>query len=423
MRTCLAMLALSLLALTVRAETPEHRPGLDLHQAVIKVLEHNPQLKAADYTARAMAARMQAARQTKPLHLKLELQNFSGSGIYRGSESLETTLSLAKVMEGGDKPQLRGDVAQQEGHLLRSEQDAQRLDVLAETTRRFIHVVVDQQRHLIAEQKLALMQDTRRTVARRVQAGGSPVVETRRAGIAVARAELELEHAEHELASSRLHLSSLWGDTTPSFGRAQAELFNLPRVGDFTRLAALLARNPDITRFANRERLAEARLHLARAQAQADIEFGVGVRNMRRSDDHALVFSASLPLGTRQRAAPAIEAATLYQQQEGLELQQRQLELHASLFEIYQELLHAQTAFTSLQQQIIPEAEKILHAYDAGYQAGRYSLFELSEAQATLLKARLEAVMAAASYHQYQIEIERLTGSALAGVLPTGDSQ
>ncbi len=55
----------------------------------------------------------------------------------------------------------------------------------------------------------------------------------------------------------------------------------------------------------------------------------------------------------------------------------------------------------------------MLRAYEKGYRAGRYSLLELIQAQETLLNARQEAIMAAASYHRYRIEIERLTGTGL----------
>jgi len=119
---------------------------------------------------------------------------------------------------------------------------------LAKTTRRFLHVIIDQQRLVIANDKLILMQRTLKTISQRVNAGRSPVAERRRVAIAHARAEMELEHAEHELATSRLKLSTLWGETEPAFAKSQAVLFDLPKVEHFSALAELLQRNPDIAR-------------------------------------------------------------------------------------------------------------------------------------------------------------------------------
>ena len=52
--------------------------------------------------------------------------------------------------------------------------------------------------------------------------------------------------------------------------------------------------------------------------------------------------------------------------------------------------------------------------YEKGYGVGRYSFLELTEAQSALLNSRLEAVMAAANYHRYRTEIDRLTGAHIA---------
>lgn len=93
--------------------------------------------------------------------------------------------------------------------------------------------------------------------------------------------------------------------------------------------------------------------------------------------------------------------------------QQRRLELYSTLFEVHQEIKHKITTVASLRNTIIPLAEEALHDYEKGYTAGRYSLLELNVAQRTLLDSRLELVMAAADYHRYSIEIDRLTGAGL----------
>ncbi|MBT8128410.1 MAG: TolC family protein, partial [Gammaproteobacteria bacterium] len=129
--------------------------SLTLDRAIVYVLERSPLLKSADYQAQAAAARIRTARLTPALRTSLEFENFGGSGVVSGSDLLETTLSLSKVLELGDKAGLRGDVAQGEAMLLRNQQDAERLDLVAETTRRFLQVIVDQERLAIAQESIA----------------------------------------------------------------------------------------------------------------------------------------------------------------------------------------------------------------------------------------------------------------------------
>jgi len=412
-------IGLVVLASSVNAEQSQSVPALTLDQVIVRVLENNPELKGADYEAMAAAAHIRNVQQSPAATMNVGFENFAGSGNLKGSDALEATLSLSKVFELGGKSDLRGEVAQQELLLLNTNQDARRLDILAEATRRFIHVVVDQVRLQVIRDKLVLLQSSYKVVNRRVKAGRSPVAERRRVAIAVARAEIELEHAEHELLSSRLNLATVWGETRVDYS-TQADLFTLATVEPFTRFETLLEQNPDLVQFASERRLAQARLHVAQAKQSANIEITGGIRHLSSTDDNAFVLSARIPFGLNSRAAPAIEEQQLLQQQVSYNHEKQRLALYASLYSIHQELLHSYAAADVLQQRIIPEAKQALREYEKGYAAGRYSFLELTDAQRTLLDAKLEVVMTSANYHRYRIEIDRLTGARLSSIRTSG---
>jgi len=415
MRYVIYLLMPLLLALT-SLNTQAAQDVLTLDEVIVSVLEKNPELRINDFEALSAAARIRLARQTPPMSVNLELENFAGSGTRKGSDTLETTLSLSKVFELGDKAGLRGDVAQRKFELLSNNQDAKRLDILSEAVRRFIHVIIDQHRLVIANDKLTLAKRTYNVVNKRVKAGRSPVAERRRISIALARAEIELEHAEHELATTRVKLTSMWGKTKPEFTTAQGGLFELEAVAPFSQLETLLELNPDLVRFATAKRLTEARLNLAIAKQSANVAFTAGVRNFSATDDNAFVFSANIPFGLNSRAAADIEAENLQLQKEPFNYEKQKLALYVSLYEVYQELQHAYKAVEVLSERILPEAKQALREYEKGYAAGRYSFLELTDAQRTLLDARLEVIVMSANYHRYRIEIDRLTGARLSSV-------
>jgi len=393
--------------------------SITLDQVVIKVLERNSQLNINAIEARAAAARIRQAKQTPALEMKFELQNFAGSDAYRVADRLETTLSLAKILEFGSKASKRGELAQQQANLLRNDQDSKRLDVLAEAAEQFMHVVVDQHRLRIAHEQMKLLQDTFEFVSQRVKAGRSHVAEQRRVAIALARAEIEREHAEHELSTSRLKLATRWGETQVIFTHAEADLFVLPALPPFKQIETLLANNPDLIRFATAERVAKANLRLAQSRRQSNLQLSGGIRYFSEVGDGALVLSASIPLGSSARAQPYITERQYFTEREPYRYEQQRLDLHSSLYGIYQELLHAQTAYEALSLRIIPQAEQLATDYAQGYKSGRFSLLELNQAQKILLDTRLEAVIAAANYHRFRIQIERLTGAELrVGVKP-----
>ena len=70
-------------ASVVYAADEEQYMSLTLDQAIVNVLEHNPQLIVADFEAKAAAARIRAARLTPAFQTSIQLENFGGSGIFR----------------------------------------------------------------------------------------------------------------------------------------------------------------------------------------------------------------------------------------------------------------------------------------------------------------------------------------------------
>jgi cobalt-zinc-cadmium efflux system outer membrane protein len=324
---------------------------------------------------------------------------------------MQTTLSLARVLELGNKSTYRSNVIKQESYVLRDLQDAERLDLLAETTRRFLQVVVNQEKVKLANEALVIANNTKEIVEKKIKAAISPTVERYRVGIDIANLHLAMEHAEHELETSKVMLSSMWNETIPNFGSVSAELFRLDEVLTVDAYAQLLERNPDLIRFTTQQRLADARLQLARIKQKPDIELSGGIRYLNASDDVGFLLSANIPFGTAERSAPAIEEAEMLNMIDPLAMEQKKTELFATLFEIYQELLHRKTLKNLLQENIIPSAQQALKEYEKLYSTGRYSLLELVEAQRTLLNSRSRLLEAVADFHLYRIEIDRLTGA------------
>ena len=426
MRQLIISLLLMTLSVAVSADVDNNKVNnqitlkpLTLEQAIINVLEHSPVLKAADYESKAAAARIRMAKLSPRYRGSIELENFAGSGLFSGVDALETTLSLSKVLELGNKANLRGDLSNNKAILLRNEHDSKRLDVLAETTKRFIDVVTNQQRLVNANDSIAIAKRTKKLVAKRVKAGRSPTAELRRTKIALARSRLELEHAKHKLEAARIKLVTLWGEmpqsaTQISFATAEADLFKFEPLEPFESLVTLLESNPDLVRFATEKRLAQTRTLLAKSTGQSDLEISGGLRHFNISDDTALVLSLNIPFGSSSRATSAIQESKIMVQREPLIYQQQRLTLYATLFELHQEVKHASDAVNALRKIIIPQAKQALKDYEKGYAAGRYSFFELTEAQKLLLELKLEAIVAASDYHRYFIEIDRLTGAGLS---------
>lgn len=387
---------------------------LTLHDAVRASLAGNPDLAGFAYELRAQDARTDAAGLRPAPTLSADIENILGSGDHRRLNDAETTFALSQVVELGGKRAARVGAARAGRELITVTEQAAQLDVLAEVTRRFIHVAGDQEQFALTRKATALARETVQAVNLRVQAAKAPQAELRRARITLARAEVEQEHAEHELRTSRRRLAALWGDGEARFGQVAADLYRLPRPAPFEDLLARLDGNPDFVRFASEARLRDAELRLAEARRRADITVSGGLRHLEATGDQALVVGFSLPLGAGRRAAPAIAEASALRALTDAQRQAAEVRARTQLYALYQELGHAITETRLLQDRVLPEMTAALDETRDAYQRGRYSYLEWVEAQREFIAIRRSLIEAAQNAQVFQAEIERLTGEPVA---------
>jgi cobalt-zinc-cadmium efflux system outer membrane protein len=205
-------------------------------------------------------------------------------------------------------------------------------------------------------------------------------------------------------------LAATWGESSATFGPASASLCSLPELIPFEVLSDQIENNPDVLRFATEQRLYEAEARLAEARSRPGWSLTAGVRHLALVDDQAFVFSVSVPLGSRSRAEPDMRRSNAMRQRSALRETDARTDIRAALYELYQEARHLIAEVELYDREILAKASEIVRQIEDGYRLGRFSHFELMNAQAELLAARATRLAACANYHWFLIDIERLTG-------------
>lgn len=388
---------------------------LTLGEAVQHTLERNTLLRAEDVTVASLRHQASIDGLAPPMTIGAELENVAGTGAVSGIHGAEATLRLGRVFELGGKRSARQDVGAAQIARQLNVVEQRRLDLAATATQRFIDVVAKQARVDLATQSLALANESRKAIAYRVQRGRSPEADLQLADLAVIRADLEREDAAHELASARVTLAVLWGQHEPDFERAQGALDTLPEVPALAVLADRLRSNPDYRSFELESAQIDAQERLALTSSRPDLQTSLGVRRLEAFDDHALVFSVSLPFGLSQRSTFAAEKQQAERERVEARRTEAELDAYQSLYGRYQELQHARHEVETTRDRMIPVAEKALASTQAGYDDARFSFLQVAQTRTVLLGLQIEAIDAAARYHQLLADIERAT--AVSGVL------
>ena len=409
-----------------QSSNPKTAERLSLDDAFARVAQGHPEQRLFGPRQDALTAELDHAALRPALIAGASVENALGTGAARGFDQAELTLTLASVLERGGKLDARRALAQSRIDALAVDREARRLDLLAEVARRYLAIVAAQRERDIAQVDIGQRQRTVAGARQRLQAGASPESVVLTAQAAQARAELDRARAEQRLAAARQHLAALWGERNPDFDIVAADPLVLPQIADFSALADLLERTPELNQFVGERRIREARLQLARSEARADLDWQIGVRRLQETDDTALVGSVSMPLGASRRAQPEIRAADAELASLEIEREAKGLSLYSTLAEAHGRYRVAQVEVQRLQDDVLPKLAKAEAAAERAYRAGAISYLEWAQLQSERTNARKQQLDAALEAQRALIEIQRLTGQAFVATsasAPEGATQ
>ncbi|MCX7009994.1 MAG: TolC family protein [Kiritimatiellaeota bacterium] len=252
---------------TTRAPSQREPEGvLTLRQAFELALMQSPELAASSYGVRAAEGNARQAGVLPNPEIELLAEEFGGSKSRQAYGEAKTTIWLSQSVELGGKRGKRRAVAQSDARLSGWEYEAKRLDVLTETKKAFVDVLVAQGQLALAESLLILAEDVRKTAAKRVKSGKVPPLEETKAGVEVATARIVLDRAKRELDTARKRLAASWGGTMPVFKEAGGNLDAVRDVPPLELLSASLDGTPEVARWNEEVALGKDSLALAKAE-------------------------------------------------------------------------------------------------------------------------------------------------------------
>lgn len=395
------------------SEFSEPTGPLTLRQALALVVLRSPELVTASYEVRAAdARRLQAGLRPNP-ELEIGVNQFGGTGPYRGLNSAESTLRFGQLIELGGKRQLRRNIADRDRDLANWDYEAKRLDVLLATTQAFIEVVAAQQRVALAEDAAGISQRVFDTVSERVRAGQISPLEQTRSQVVLSTNMLALERARRELRVSRENLAAMWASRRALFTDAQGDFESLRPIPNFDQMSEKVAGNPDLARWDTERVQREESLKLAKAKNIPDPTVSVGMTRFEDTRDSAFLVGLSFPLpvfginpgGVREAEAALAQSIAAERESE--------IRIKTALNSSYQLLASSYSEVLSLQKDVLPAAEQAFSAVGEAYRVGKITFIEVLDAQRALLEARSSYIGSLADYHKSLAEVERLIGQPL----------
>ena len=403
-RACRALLVASLmLACCLTSASAASSKPLTLHEALSRALAAGFAVPAAKARIEGAEAGIRQASRLPNPSIGVEVENFGGSGAYRGFRSPETTFFLQQTIELGDKRAARTGVARSELGATRARGAVRVLDLFREVEVAWIEVVVATAQGRVAEDRLAIAQQLQSELARRAQAGRDPLFTQSRAEAQVALEQIALDQARAAARIARANLASYW--------RGGAD-FDIDPNAFENAVAATDGKvfNVDVAVLEAERELAVARAGLERSRAVPNPAVRVGVRHFNDTRDSALIAGLSIPLTIFDNNAGNIEKAEAERRAAELDIAAGRKALRREITRLQARLVASSTEARRIQSEVIPQAERAVRLIREGLERGGFSYVEFIDAQRTLNEARLRRIEALKSFHLDNATLGRLTG-------------
>ncbi len=360
---------------------------ISLSDALSRGAESSPRIAQSRAQADAAEARARQAGVSPNPELSVEVENFAGTGTFSGLRSTEATLAISQRIELGGKRSARVAIAGAERDFAFLSYKAALADLNRDIRLAHAELRADEDRAVLARDNTAAAEELARTAKVLVEAGRDPPLRQLRAEAALAEAKAEQARTFAELLIARRLLATLIGSEDAELSAttdAEMPPANVPLdIPSLNEQLALAQRGA-----------AQARVRLARADAVPDVTASGGVRRFAEGRETALVAGVSIALPFRDRNRGNIEAA----QSESLaaESAARLARIDANRERQDARILlgAAEVRYEALAGPGIAQAEEALRLARIGYNAGRFSLLELLDAQTALTTAKLTLIQA-----------------------------
>jgi cobalt-zinc-cadmium efflux system outer membrane protein len=402
---CAACLSLGHAA---HGQEPVQGPALGLQDAFARALGETPVLKASDAALQAMEAGVRQADRGLNPSIDFMLENALGTGVYRGLDRTEATLTFNQTLEWGGDREARTQLAVRQSDRTRASGDIALQDLLFEVEVAYVDAQRAAAELRVAEERLTLAREVAATVQRRVEAARDPLLAASRSNTLLAEAQIAVENARMAEVSARERLASFWGGPA-SFAVDTSSFDALSNVSP-----ASGATSPEVAVARAAQGEAEARIGVERARATLDPTVSAGFRYFQDGGEAAFVVGFSIPLGVNDDNSAGILRASAESSRARLEVEmlERNVQRQASSWRSQMDIAAREVA--AIDSNLIPAAQEAVERARAGYNQGGFSYLDVLDAQRVLSNARLQRVSALASYHRARTALKRLLGGFAA---------
>ncbi|CAB3792245.1 Cobalt-zinc-cadmium resistance protein CzcC [Paraburkholderia caffeinitolerans] len=383
-------------------------PALSLDDALGIAAASNPLLRSAVASANASSGVfMQAGARPNP-NLSLLQEGLGG-------QDRTSTALVEQTIELGGKRRARLDVASYGRQSALASLDGQAAQLRAAVITAFYDMLAAQRQMQMAQESADIALRSADMADKRARAGKISPVESTKARVAAADAQIALASARTQATLALEKLANVTGSPEVHNRTVTGNLDALPEIEPLSSLQSRLDDAP-LSRVAQAELLrSNARVSVEKARRIPDITVSAGMKRVWTSGipDNQAVVGVSIPLPIFDTNKGAILEASHNAEKASADLDSEKARLRLELAQAWSSYENATQEARRLKGEVLPAAKQALEAMQRGFELGKFSFLDVLDAQRTLFQGQSQYVKVLSTAHQAHAEIGRLVGTPL----------
>lgn len=380
---------------------------LTLERALELARQNSPALSAARLNTRSAQQAVSAAGLWRNPDLEFEAEGIGGD--LEGFNDAEYTVGVSQKFQRNAKRRSERAVAQKAIATAFAAEAEKERALMAEVRRSFVDVLAQQETAKVQADQLELGHAFVEVAKRRYQAGGGSELEFVQAELILEEIVLSQACCFGELEAALDKLASLIGLPRDELKKVEGSFYELEKIDG----VALDESHPALQRLNAEIEKMRAEAERAGLQDAQDITLGAGFRHEAAGNINSFVLGASMPLnfirkGRAEQAAVLAEIEAL--KAERAEVRRRLLAALDGACALYGGVVRQ---VELAKNNLMPKAVKAYELSRAGYEAGRFSWYELIAAQQRLADIRIGYIESLKEAHVLRAEISKFANEGI----------
>jgi cobalt-zinc-cadmium efflux system outer membrane protein len=330
-------------------------------------------------------------------------------------------------LPGGGKRELRAEVAGADIDIAKADVETKKRDVLAQVRRAFYELLQNREGLRFHDEQAALARQGLESARIKYVVGKVPQSDMLKAQIALTRLVEHLVMLEQDGDLARSRLNTLLGRDPIAPLEVLGDYSPPPQLPGFLDLEkTALDNRPELAAISAAIRQGETRTQLAEKSLKPDYTLSGGYMLMpedsRYRNTYMAELSVTLPWLNRGRHNAEIAEASAMVAADKAEYESRRAAIFAEIQEALVRARVAQRLVGLYRDTLRPQAQAVLRATIAAYQADRTDYLNLLDSQNTTLDVELDYIRAASEFETRMADLELAVGSPLPRTLKSSSS-